>query len=101
MVIHIPTYSSSNEISSIVVVLVPLHLTLGCIVKHRWYHVRLLYNFPNGVTLAQEIIASPISTITKIVTIEDHKLDDTFFNVAFGSQSLLGTTSDLTGSDTS
>jgi hypothetical protein len=38
--------------------------------------------------------------ITKIITIEDHKLNNTFLHVAFGSQSLLKLTSDQTGSDT-
>jgi hypothetical protein len=39
-------------------------------------------------------------SITEILAIENHKLYDIFLHVAFGSQSLLRTTSDLTDSDT-
>jgi hypothetical protein len=52
------------------------------------------------MTLAQKIVVSPIFGITEILTIENHKLDDTFLRVAFESQSLLRITSDLTASDT-
>jgi hypothetical protein len=63
-------------------------------------HVRILDDLRNGVTLAQEIVASLVLPITKILAIEDHKLDSTFLYVVFGSQSLLKPTSDQTGSDT-
>jgi hypothetical protein len=43
---------------------------------------------------------SLIFPITEILTIEDNELHDTFLHVAFGSQSLLRTSSDLTDSDT-
>jgi hypothetical protein len=52
------------------------------------------------MTFTQEIVASPVFLVTKILVIEDHKLYDTFLHIAFGSQSLLRTMSDLTGSDT-
>jgi hypothetical protein len=52
------------------------------------------------MTLAQEIVASLVFPETEILTIEDHKLYDTFLHVAFGSQSLLKPTSNKTGSDT-
>jgi hypothetical protein len=52
------------------------------------------------MTLAQEIVVSPIFPVTEIVTIEDHKLDNTFLHIAFGSQSLLKLTSNQTSSDT-
>jgi hypothetical protein len=41
-----------------------------------------------------------IFPVTKILIIEDHKLDNTFLHVAFESQSLLKLTSDQIGSDT-
>jgi hypothetical protein len=63
-------------------------------------HVRLLYDLPNGVTLAQEIVAGLVLPITKILAIEDHKLNNTFLHVAFRSQSLLKPTGDQTSSDT-
>jgi hypothetical protein len=63
-------------------------------------HVRLLDNLPNGVALAQEIVAGLILPVTEILAIEDHKLNNTFLHVAFGSQILLKPTSDQTGSDT-
>jgi hypothetical protein len=53
------------------------------------------------MTLTQKIVAGLILPITKIITIEDHKLDTTFLHVVFGSQSLLKPTSDQTGSNTS
>jgi hypothetical protein len=59
-----------------------------------------MYDLPNGTTLAQEIVASLVFPETEILTIEDHKLYDTFLHVAFGSQSLLKPTSNKTGSDT-
>jgi hypothetical protein len=63
-------------------------------------HVRLLDDLPNGVTLAQEIVAGSVLLITEILTIEDHKLNNTFLHAAFGSQSLLKPTGDQIGSDT-
>jgi hypothetical protein len=63
-------------------------------------HVHLLDDLSNGVTLAQEIVVSSVFSVTEILTIEDHKLDDTFLHVAFRSQSLLKPTGDQTGSDT-
>jgi hypothetical protein len=62
-------------------------------------HVRLLNDLPNGATLAQKIVASSIFLITKILAIEDHKVDSTFLHVAFRSQSLLKLTGDQTGYD--
>jgi hypothetical protein len=59
-----------------------------------------MYDLPNGTTQAQKIVASLVFSVTKILVIEDHKFDITFNHVAFGSQSLLGPTSDQTGSDT-
>jgi hypothetical protein len=41
-----------------------------------------------------------IFPVTEILTIEDHKLDNTFLHIAFGSQSLLKLTSNQTSSDT-
>jgi hypothetical protein len=73
---------------------------LGRVVKHQQDHIRLLDDLPNRTTLAQEIVASLIFSVTEIIAIEDHKLDDTFLHVAFRSQSLLKPTSDQTGSDT-
>jgi hypothetical protein len=72
---------------------------LGRIVEHCRDHVRLLYDLPNGATLAQKIVASLGLPIIKILVIEDHKLDNTFLHVAFGSESLLESISDQTGSD--
>jgi hypothetical protein len=63
-------------------------------------HVRFLDDLPNGMTLAQEIVASSVLPTTEILTIEDHKLNNTFLHVAFKSQSLLKPTGDQTGSDT-
>jgi hypothetical protein len=63
-------------------------------------HVRLLDDLSNGTTLAQKIVASLVFPVTKILAIEDHKLNNTFLHVAFRSQNLLKPTSDQTGSDT-
>jgi hypothetical protein len=63
-------------------------------------HVRLLDDLLNGASLAQKIVASLVFLVTKILTIENHKLNSTFLHVTFGSQSLLKLTSDQTGSDT-
>jgi hypothetical protein len=43
---------------------------------------------------------SLVFPVTKILAIEDHKLNSTFLHVAFGSQSLLKPTSDQTSFDT-
>jgi hypothetical protein len=59
-----------------------------------------MYDLSNSMTLAQEIAVGSVLSITKILTIEDHKLDSTFLHVAFGSQSLLKSISDQTGFDT-
>jgi hypothetical protein len=59
--------------------------------------VRLLNDLPNGAALAQEIVASLILSITEIRVIEDHKLNNIFLHVAFGSQSMLKPTSDQRG----
>jgi hypothetical protein len=53
-----------------------------------------------SMTLTQEIVASSVFLITEILTIENHKLDGNFFDVAFESQSMLRTTNDPTSSDT-
>jgi hypothetical protein len=63
-------------------------------------HVRLLNDLPNGVALAQEIVAGSVLPITEILIIEDHKLNNIFLYVVFGSQSLLKPTGDQTGSNT-
>jgi hypothetical protein len=99
-IIHIPTYSSNNEIKGLVVVFIPLQLTLGHVVECIGDHVHLLDDLPNGAALAQEIVAGLILSITEILTIENDKLNNTFLHVAFESQSLLKPTSDQTGSDT-
>jgi hypothetical protein len=99
-IIHIPTYSSSNEIKGLIFVFIPLQLTLGHVVECVGDHVRLLDDLPNGVTLAQKIVASSVFSVTKILAIEDHELDSTLLHVVFRSQSLLKTTGDQTGSDT-
>jgi hypothetical protein len=70
------------------------------VVEYIWDPVRLLDDLPNGVALAQEIVAGSVLPITEILTIENDKLHNTFLHVAFGSQSLLKPTSDQTGSDT-
>jgi hypothetical protein len=63
-------------------------------------HVRLLDDLPYGTALAQEIVVSSVYPVTEILAIEDHKLNNTFLHVAFGSRSLLRPTGDQTGSDT-
>jgi hypothetical protein len=52
------------------------------------------------VVLAQEMVAGSVLPITKIHAVEDHKLNNTFLHVVFGSQSLLKPISDQTSSDT-
>jgi hypothetical protein len=63
-------------------------------------HVRLLDDLPYGATLAQKIVVSSVLPITKILVIENDKLNIIFLYVAFGSQSLLKSIGDPTGSDT-
>jgi hypothetical protein len=63
-------------------------------------NVRLLNDLSNGATLAQKIVVSSVFLVTKILVIEDHKLNNTFLHVAFRSQRLLKSTGDQTGSDT-
>jgi hypothetical protein len=93
-------FKAFNEIQSFIVVLVPLHLTLGHVVKCCRDHISFLNNLSDGMTLTQEVVVSSVFPITKILTIENHKLDGTFLHVVFGSQSLLRITSDLTDSET-
>jgi hypothetical protein len=100
MIIHIPTKRSSNEIKSLIIVFVPLQFTLCRVVEHRGDHIRLLYDLLDGTSLTQKIVASLILPLIEILTIEDHKLDNTFFLVAFRSQNLLKSTIDQTGSGT-
>jgi hypothetical protein len=69
-------------------------------VERRRDHVRLLYDLPDGMTLAQKIFASLIISITEILAIENHKLHGTFLHIGFVSQSLLKSTSNQTDSDT-
>jgi hypothetical protein len=57
-------------------------------------HVRLLEDLTNGAALTQEIVASSVFSVTEILAIEDHKLNNTILHVAFGSQSLLKPTGD-------
>jgi hypothetical protein len=84
-IIHIPTKSSSNEIKRLVVIFIPLQLTLGRVVEHHRDHVCLLYDLPNSTTLAQKIVAGSVFPVIEILAIENHKLDNTFLHVAFGS----------------
>jgi hypothetical protein len=56
---------------------------LGRVVKCHRDYVRLLDDLPNSMTLAQEIVASLVFLVTKILAIEDHKLYCTFLHVAF------------------
>jgi hypothetical protein len=99
-IIHIPIKKSSNDVKSFVVVFIHLQLTVGRVVECSRDHVRLLDDLLNDTTLAQKKVASSIFPVTKILTIENHKIYYTFFHVAFGSQTLLKPTSDQTGSDT-
>jgi hypothetical protein len=99
-IIHISTWSSSNEIKGLVVIFIPLQLTLGHVVECIVDHVHLLQDLSNGAALAQEIVAGLVLPITEILVIEYHKLNNTFLHIAFGSQSLLKPTGNQTGSDT-
>jgi hypothetical protein len=69
------------------------------VVKYIGNHVRLLDDLSNGAALSQKIVASSVFPVTEILAIEDHKLNNIFLQVAFGSQSLLKPTDDQTGSD--
>jgi hypothetical protein len=62
-------------------------------------HVCLLDDLAKGAALAQEIVTGLILPITEILVVENDKLHSTFLHVAFGSQSLLKSTGDQTGSD--
>jgi hypothetical protein len=77
-----------------------LHLTLGHVVECVGDHVCLLDDLPNGTILAQKIVVSSVFPVTEILAIEDHKLNSSFLQLAYGSQSLLEPTCDQTGSDT-
>jgi hypothetical protein len=70
------------------------------VVEHHGDHIRLLYDLLDGTSLTQKIVVSLVLPITKILDIEDHKLDNIFLHFACRSQSLLKPTSDQTGSDT-
>jgi predicted RNase H-related nuclease YkuK (DUF458 family) len=98
--IHIPTKSRSDKVQCLIVVLVFHQLSSGSILKYRVDDVCFLYDLPNGTTLVQEIVVSTVFPITKTLAIEDNELHSTFLHVAFGSQSRLRTTSDLTHSNT-
>jgi hypothetical protein len=99
-VIHIPTKSSSDKVQGLIVVLVFHQLSSGCILKRRGDDICFMYDLPNDTILTQEIVASPVFLITKILIIDDNELHDTFLHVAFGSQNWLRTMSDLTRSNT-
>jgi hypothetical protein len=73
---------------------------VGRVVECIGDHVHLLHDLPNGVILAQKIVVSSVFPVTEILAIKDHKLNNTFLHVAFGSQSLLKPIGDQTGSDT-
>jgi hypothetical protein len=98
MIIHISTYSSSNEIQGFVVVLIPLQLTIGCILKRCRDDVPYSYNLPNSTSWAQQVVPCSVLSITEIFIIENH--NGTFLHVTFESQSRLRTTSGLTFSNT-
>jgi hypothetical protein len=57
-------------------------------------HVRLLNDLSIGTTLPQKIVVSSVLSITEILTIENDKLNNTFLQVDFRSQSLLNSTGD-------
>jgi hypothetical protein len=58
-----------------------------------------MYDLLDGTTLAQEIIASLVLPITKILAIKNDKLNIIFLRIAFESQCLLEPTSDQIGFD--
>jgi hypothetical protein len=59
-----------------------------------------MHDLSDDMTLTQEIVASLVFSVTEILTAEYYKLDNTFLDVAFRSQSLLKSTSDQIGSET-
>jgi hypothetical protein len=73
---------------------------LGRVVERRWDLICPLHDLLNSTTLTQKIVVSLVLQKSEILTVEDHKLYNTFLHVAFGSQSLLKSTSDQTGTDT-
>jgi hypothetical protein len=81
-------------------ILRPPTLTLRRVVKRCRDHISFLNSLLDGTILTQEIVVSLVFPVTEILAIENHKLYDTLLDVAFGSQSLLRTMSDITGSDT-
>jgi heme A synthase len=87
-------------IKSFVVILIPHQLSLDLVVERRQDHIRLLYDLPNGMTLAHKIVASLVFLVIEILAIKDNKLNSTFLYVAFRLQSLFKPTSDQTSSDT-
>jgi hypothetical protein len=99
-IIHILTYSSSNEVKSFIVVFIPLQLTMCRVVERRGDHVHLLYDLPDSMSPIQKIVVISVLPITEILAIKDHKFYDTFLHVAFGSQSFLEPTIDQSGSNT-
>jgi hypothetical protein len=52
-IIHIPTYASSNEVKSLVVIFIPCQLTLDHVVKRRGDHIIFLDTLLDGTTLTQ------------------------------------------------
>jgi hypothetical protein len=99
-VTHIPTESGSDNVQGLIVVLVFCQLSSGCNLEHCEDDVCFLYNLPNGMALAHEIVVSLVFPITEILAIEDNELHDTFIHITFESQSRLRTMSYLTRSDT-
>jgi hypothetical protein len=77
-----------------------LQLTLGRVVECIRNHVCLLDDLSNSAALAQEIISSLIFSVTEIIVIKDHKLNNIFLHIAFRSQSLLKPIGDQISSDT-
>jgi hypothetical protein len=73
---------------------------MGRVVECIRDHVCLLDDLLYAAALAQDIVAGSVLPITEILGIENGKLSNTFLQVAFGSQSLLKSTSDQTGSNT-
>jgi hypothetical protein len=82
-IIHIHTKISSNKIKKFIVIFIPLQLTLGRVVEHHRDHILLLYDLSNGTTLTKKIVTSSVLPITKVLTIENQKLDITFLYVTF------------------
>jgi hypothetical protein len=72
---------SSNQIQGFVVVLIPLQITLSCILKHCQDNVPCLYNLLNSMYLTQHVVPYSVLPISEIFTIENHTLDETFLHV--------------------